>query len=120
VRRADLSESRLSKAEQMACYIAQRYTEPLSVEEISRCVGLHPGYAMTLFQKTFGMTLVGYVTQHRVAHAQRLLATSDKKVLPIAIESGFGSLSRFNEVFRRLCGCTPREHRRKSQLDPRD
>jgi AraC-like DNA-binding protein len=119
-RRVALNEGRLSKAEQMACYIALHYTDPLSVEGISRAVGLHPGYAMTLFRKTFGMTLVEYVTQHRIAHAQRLLATTDKKVLSIAIESGFGSLSRFNDAFRRACGGTPREHRRTYQPSSRD
>ena len=92
----------------------RHYTEPLSVEEVSRSVGLHPGYAMTLFRKTFGMTLVEYVTQHRLTHAQRLLATTDKAVLTVALESGFGSLSRFNDAFKRACGCTP-QHRKECQ-----
>jgi AraC-like DNA-binding protein len=115
-RRGPPNESGLSKAEQMACFIAQHYTGPLPVEEISRSVGLHPGYAMTLFQKTFGMTLVEYVTQHRLTHAQRLLATTGEKILTIALASGFGSLSRFNDAFKRACGCTPRQHRRKYQV----
>ena len=113
--RSLLGEGRLSKAEQMAAHVARHYTEPLSVEEVSRSVGLHPGYAMTLFRKTFGMTLVEYVTQHRLTHAQRLLATTDKAVLTVALESGFGSLSRFNDAFKRACGCTPREHRKECQ-----
>ena len=100
----------------MAGYIAQHYTEPLQVGEISSAVELHPGYAMTLFQKTFGMTLIEYVNQHRTTHAQRLLAASDKKILTIALESGFGSLSRFNEAFKRAAGCTPRQHRKKYQV----
>jgi AraC-like DNA-binding protein len=112
---ATLNEGRLSKAEQMARYVAQHYTASLAVEEISRSVGLHPGYAMTLFQKTFGMTLIEYITQHRLSHAQRLLATTDEKVLSIALDSGFGSLSRFNDAFRRAFGCTPRQHRKNYQ-----
>jgi AraC-like DNA-binding protein len=112
---ATLNEGRLSKAEQMARYIAQHYTNPLAVEEISHSVGLHPGYAMTLFQKTFGMTLIEYITQHRLSHAQRLLATTDEKVLSVALDSGFGSLSRFNDAFRRAFGSTPRQHRKNYQ-----
>jgi AraC-like DNA-binding protein len=115
VRPATLNESRLTKAEQMARHIAQHYTDPLSVEKISRSVGLHPGYAMTLFQKTFGMTLVEYTTQHRLSHAQRLLVTTDEKILTIALESGFGSLSRFNDAFKQAVGCTPRQHRKSHQ-----
>jgi AraC-like DNA-binding protein len=120
VRPASLSEGRLSKAEQMARYIAKHYTDPLSVEEIGRSVGLHPGYSMTLFQKTFGMTLIEYITQHRLSHAQRLLATTNEKVLTIAFESGFGSLSRFNDAFRRAYRCTPRQHRKNHQASSRN
>jgi AraC-like DNA-binding protein len=120
IRPATLNEGRLSKAEQMARYIAQHYTNPLSVEEIGHSVGLHPGYSMTLFQKTFGMTLVECLTQHRLSHAQRLLATTDEKVLTIALESGFGSLSRFNDAFKRAFGCTPRQHRKNHHASSRN
>jgi len=108
-----LGEGGLSKVEQMACLIAQRYTEHLTVTEIGRAVGLHPNYAMGLFQKTFGTTLIDYLTEHRVSHAQRLLATTDEKIISVALSSGFNSISRFNEAFRRACGCTPRQYRRE-------
>jgi len=101
----------LNKVEQMACLIARRYTEPLTVAEISEEVKLHPNYAMNLFKKAFGTTLIDYLTHHRVSHAQRLLATTDEKIVDIAFSSGFNSISRFNEAFRRACGCTPRAYR---------
>lgn len=110
----------LNKVEQMACLVAQRYTEQLTVTEISEAVSLHPNYAMNLFKKTFGTTLIDYLTNHRVSHAQRLLATSDKKVVEIAFSSGFNSLSRFNEAFRRTCGCTPREYRVAHDFDGKE
>jgi AraC-like DNA-binding protein len=111
-----ISETGLSKVEQMAGYIAEHYTQPLTVDEIGASVDLHPNYAMSLFKKTFGVTLVNYVTQHRVSHAQRLLATTDAKVLEIALASGFISTSRFNAAFAAECGCSPREYRREHQL----
>lgn len=116
-RKAVLSDTGLSKVEKMACLIAQRYTEKLSVEDVGRAVGLHPNYAMGLFQKTFGTTLINYLTQHRISHAQRLLATSDMKIVDIAFSSGFSSISRFNDAFRRICGSSPREYRQSHELD---
>lgn len=56
----------LSKAEEIACFIAQNYTRPLTATMIGQAVGLHPNYAMTLFQQTFGTTLTKYLTQHRL------------------------------------------------------
>jgi AraC-like DNA-binding protein len=108
---AVLEQRHLSRAERMACFIAQNYTQPLTAEAIGEHVGLHPNYAMALFQRTFGTTLIKYVTQHRLAHAQRLLVTTKDMVVNIAFGSGFGSLSRFNEAFRQSFGCTPREYR---------
>jgi AraC family transcriptional regulator, melibiose operon regulatory protein len=101
----------LSKAEEIACFIAQNYTQPLSAAIIGHEVGLHPNYAMALFQQTFGTTLTKYLTQHRLSHAQRLLITTTEPIVQIALSSGFGSLSRFNEAFRQLFACTPREYR---------
>jgi AraC family transcriptional regulator, melibiose operon regulatory protein len=108
-----LSAGGLNKVEQMACVIAERYTEPLTVEKIAAAVELHPNYAMSLFKKAFDLTLMDYLGHHRVSHAQRLLATTDRKIVDVALESGFSSISRFNEAFRRSCGVTPREYRKQ-------
>jgi AraC-like DNA-binding protein len=78
---------------------------------VAREVDLHPDYASAIFRKGFGLTPTRFILQHRVSHAQRMLVTSDAKVLEVALEAGFGSLSRFNAAFRQLCGCSPREYR---------
>jgi AraC family transcriptional regulator, melibiose operon regulatory protein len=106
----------LNRAEQMACYIAQHYTEPLTAEKISEAAGLHPNYAMSLFKKTLGITLIDCVTQHRVSHSQRLLATTDEKIIEVALSSGFSSLSRFHDAFKKFCGCAPKEYRRAHRI----
>lgn len=113
---AIVTDNGLNKVEQMACFIAQNYTEQLTVQQIGDVVKLHRNYAMNLFQKTFGTTLINYLTQHRVSHAQRLLATTDLTVAETAFGSGFNSISRFNNAFRRACGCSPREYRRSHRL----
>lgn len=114
--RQAVSATDLSKVEQMASYIARNYTHPLSVDVISKQVKLHPNYAMGLFKDKIGTTLVDYITKQRISHAQRLLATTEMRILDIALASGFVSISRFNEAFRRECGCSPR-HYRKQHLD---
>jgi AraC-like DNA-binding protein len=106
----------LSKAEQMACFIAEHYLEPLNTDDIAAQVHLHPNYAMSLFRRVFALTLTDYIAQHRVAHAQRLLVTTDDQILTIALASGFGSISRFNDVFRQSCGHSPRDYRRLHRL----
>ncbi len=102
----------LSRADQLACYIAKNYRQPLTSDSIAEANGLHPNYAMNLFRKAFGTTMTAFTVQHRLSHAQRLLVTTDDTILHVAIESGFQSLSRFNEAFKEACGCSPRDYRK--------
>ena len=97
--------------ERMAQYIAEHYAEALQVETIARAVGLHPNYAMTLFRRQSGLSLLDYLTRHRISHAQRLLVTTDATIAAVALESGFGSLSAFYTQFQKLCGVSPRAYR---------
>jgi AraC-like DNA-binding protein len=101
------------KAVQMAQFVVQNYPEALSVAIIAETVSLNPNYASSLFKQTFGMTLLAYLTQHRLAHAQRLLATSDRPVLEIAFEAGFGSSSRFYAAFIQATGQSPTQYRKR-------
>jgi AraC-like DNA-binding protein len=111
-------QTNLEKSEAMACFVARNYTSRIQVKDIAECVGLHPDYAATLFRKTFGTTLNVLMTRHRVAHAQRQLVTSDEKIVNIAQDSGFDSLSRFNRAFKQLAGTTPREYRKTLGQSP--
>jgi AraC family transcriptional regulator, melibiose operon regulatory protein len=107
-----LATGGLTHVERMACFIAQHYTERLTTDEISSAAGLHPNYAMSLFRKAMGISMIDCVTQYRVTHAQRLLATKDEKIVDVALNSGFLSVSRFYEAFNKWCGCSPKEYRR--------
>lgn len=99
-------------AESIAKYLAENFTREWSPAEAARTVGLHPNYAMSLFQRDFGMTMVTYVTQLRVAMAQKLLATSAMEILDIAYECGFGSPSRFYAAFKTITQVTPYQYRK--------
>ena len=101
----------LQKIGRMAAYVADHYTEPLRLEQVAREVRLRPDYATTLFKKVSGLSVMDYVTQHRISHAKRLLLTTNDKVLDIALQAGFGSSSRFYEAFAEACRQSPREYR---------
>jgi AraC-like DNA-binding protein len=97
----------------MAGFIAVRFVDPISVADVAACVHLHPSYAMALFKRVLGVSIGGYLTQCRIAEAQRLLITTRIPVGDVAVACGFGSLSRFFEVFRSSCETTPADYRRR-------
>ena len=100
-------------------YINDHFTEPLSVQAIAAKVGLHPNYLMRIFKRGCGITVWEYVLRLRVAHAQRLLTTSQETVTDVALECGFESLSSFYYVFQRLSQWPPGAYRRRASEAPR-
>ncbi len=101
-----------SRVEAIASWLGDHYREELTLAVIGAAVGLHPNYAMSLFRSSCGMTIWKYLTRLRLAHAQRLLATTDRTALAIALDSGFGSLGRFYAAFSGEFGVPPGEFRR--------
>ena len=56
-----------------------------------------------------------YINHHRVEAAKILLADEGRKahkIASIAYDAGFNSISTFNEVFKKISGCTPSQFRR--------
>ncbi|MDB6170113.1 MAG: hypothetical protein JWM88_2977 [Verrucomicrobia bacterium] len=100
-------------------YIAQHYRDPISVQAIATHAGLHPKYLMRMFKKLCGLSVWEYLTRLRVSHAQRLLITSDMKVLDVAMESGFSSVAPFYAAFAaHTRGVRPLAYRRQHQFAP--
>lgn len=99
-------------AARMAQFIAERFREPLTAERIASVIPLHPHYAMALFKEVLGTTLNTYITQCRVADAQRLLITTDRPVAEISTAVGFGSLSSFYSCFTDACDTSPGNYRK--------
>lgn len=100
-------------AERTAAFLTCHYQEPLTVDRIAEALRLHPKYLLQSFKNATGLTLWNYLTRLRLAHAQRLLLTTDLTVLEIALESGFGSSSSFYRRFQQLNKESPQVFRRK-------
>jgi AraC-like DNA-binding protein len=100
-------------------FIAQHYREPLSVQAIAQEAKLHPKYLMRIFKKQSGAGIWEYLTRLRVSHAQRLLITTELKVLDVAMESGFSSMAPFYAAFAaHTRGLRPLDYRRQHRPHP--
>jgi len=106
---------RLDYVDDMLRFVADHYHEPISVADVAGAAALKPGHAMRLFRSAVGQTIVGYVNEHRISHAQRMLVTTDATVLEILLETGFGSATQFYTLFKRRCGCPPNEYRARAR-----
>jgi AraC-like DNA-binding protein len=110
---AERSSTNLRRAAEMATFIAEHATTDLRVRDVAEVVHLHPNRASAIFREVFGTTITGYVGQHRVAEAQRLLVTTELGSAAVAELAGFQSLSSFHETFTAVCGASPARWRRR-------
>ena len=75
-----------------------------------RCTSRH---LSRIFCKLVGMSFTDKRAELRLGKAQELLATSNSKVVQVALDSGYNSLSQFNLMFTRHYGISPGKWRRK-------
>jgi AraC-like DNA-binding protein len=85
-----------------------------SVHELATAVGVSSKTLTRLFQAELGASPGTWRTQRRLEEACRLLRDTNLRILDVAYESGFGSLSRFMEAFRLHFGLSPSEYRKRS------
>lgn len=88
-----------------------RFASLLKTRDIAGAARIHPNYGMNLFKREFGMILGEFLARTRLYHAQRPLATTNRKVLDIAFSCGFGSPSRLHAAFKAPCGHSPASYR---------
>ncbi|MCP4382598.1 MAG: helix-turn-helix domain-containing protein [Hyphomicrobiales bacterium] len=111
----DVGAAKMGTVEEMLRFIADNYASPLGVAEMAAHVKLSESYAMTLFRGVTGISIKEHITRTRLSHAQMLLSKTDDKILAIAMDSGFGSLSAFYESFQARTGQTPGAFRRRTR-----
>ncbi len=95
----------------MAAHLMERFHERVTAADAAAAVHLNTEYAMTLFRRTWGMTVGEFLARRRVAEAQRLLATTELSTATIAHAAGFGSVSSFYAQFGKLSGTSPGDYR---------
>ena len=95
---------------------ADRYPEQnLTLQQIAKACYFNEKYAGRLFCKQTGMTFHEYLNDVRLKKAEKLLRETDRKVLQIAMDSGFGQVSYFNRVFAQKHGESPSAWRKREE-----
>jgi len=92
-------------------YIEDQLSEPgLSVEELSRHVGMSRGSLYYKVLEITGQTPVEYIRNVKLDKAAQLLEISDYNVAQIAYTTGFGTPSYFSRIFKTRFGMLPSEY----------
>ncbi|MBO6725068.1 MAG: helix-turn-helix domain-containing protein [Rhizobiaceae bacterium] len=109
--RINLGGNMVQHFEKMLRYIAQNFADPITLGDVAKAANVSQNYANTVFKKVLGTTVKAHVTQVRTCRARMLLRGTDEKVISIAYDCGFRSLSSFYDAFQLYVGISPAEYR---------
>jgi len=108
------ADFRMEKLKTALKYIQDNYSQKFSSYDISEKLGMSEGHFCRIFRQYFKRTPVEYLNYYRISQAAKLLEETEHKVLEIAMETGFDSLSYFIGTFRRFIGVTPSKYRKQA------
>lgn len=93
--------------------INTNYLTLKNADELGKLMNLNTKYLMQMFKKHTNMNLWDYILHLRISHAQRLLITSNDKIIDICFASGFQSNSSFYYIFEKFNhGTSPAKYRK--------
>ena len=84
----------------------------LSLDTVSKHLGVSAGYLCTVFKKETGKTVSEYIREKRIKYASHLLSTTGLQVQTIALHCGIMDVQYFSKTFKKQVGMTPNEYRK--------
>jgi AraC-like DNA-binding protein len=89
-------------------YLEENFYRPLKIEELADLANMSYRSYTAQFKRRKGKTVTQYLAERRVDYAKRLMLETDD-ILFASAEAGFGDLTHFYRVFKKLTGLTPKQ-----------
>lgn len=105
------SDKSISLVEQAKDYIQKNYHRDISLDEVSRQIGITPYYFSKIFKEDMGEGFVEYLTGIRIEKAKELLSDSEYSVKEICAMVGYADPNYFSRSFKKKVGVTPTEYK---------
>ncbi len=104
-----LEDERIKKM--MTC-ASDNYDKKLTAARLAQEIHVSERECYRLFRSILGITPGEFILSLRLQKAQELLRSTDKSILEIALEAGFGTSSYFCKVFHAYHHITPNQYRK--------
>jgi AraC family transcriptional regulator, regulatory protein of adaptative response / DNA-3-methyladenine glycosylase II len=97
--------------------IGEGALESASLDQFAERLGIGARHLRRLFERHLGASPLAVAQSHRILFAKKLINETALPMTGIALAAGFGSIRRFNDVFKKTYGRTPSMLRRTSRVD---
>lgn len=98
--------------EKSILYLKNNYARDIKLTDLSMMSFFSKNYFCKVFKECTGLTVFEYAQNIRIEEACKLLKSTDKKIVEIAMTVGYKDIKFFNEVFKRYMNTTPSDYRK--------
>jgi AraC family transcriptional regulator, transcriptional activator of the genes for pyochelin and ferripyochelin receptors len=105
-----LDAQELKKIKEAREIIIDRMMDPPSLKSLARLVGTNEFKLKVGFKSVFSNTVYGYLSDHRMEQARKLLTVDNSRIKEVAIQVGYSNPSHFIAAYKRKYGITPKQH----------
>lgn len=109
----NLSDKNL--AHEVKKHINQNFSSKVTIEFLCKQFFCSKSTLMNSFKKCYHQTVMEYLTQVRLDHAQSMLINTQKTIRVIAQECGFPDQNYFSKVFLKSSGISPSSYRQQAR-----
>ena len=90
--------------------ILTKMSEPPTLSELSEEIGLNIKKLKEGFKEIYGDTVYGYLLDHKMEEARRMLSSKSYNVNEVGLKVGYSTSSHFIAAFKKKYGTTPKKY----------
>ncbi len=98
-----------------ADYIENHYHEDITIEDISRHLGLNRCYFSKLFKKMTGKSPQEFLITYRIHKSCEYLRSTNMSIADIALHVGYPNQFHFTRAFKNIMNMPPNQWRKRNQ-----
>lgn len=102
-----------SLSHQVLHYISEHFTEPLSLENTSRALGISRIHLSHIFSQQLKINFRQYINTLRINHACTLLQNAAYSISEVSYMCGYDNPRTFHRAFLSICQTTPNKYRNR-------
>ncbi|GAA0068645.1 AraC family transcriptional regulator [Clostridium sardiniense] len=111
------NQQKILQFKKVLSIIENEYSNPISLEDLSRAAGMTPKYFCRFFHEMTNKTPIEYLNYYRIESASEQLITTDLPVTEIAFNCGFNDVSYFIKTFKKYKNVTPKQYLKAYSLN---
>ncbi len=107
-------EDSVKRVKKAKTILIEEFTNPPSLFELARQVGLNEFKLKTGFKEVYGNTVFGFVLDYKLETARGMLDSQQYKINEIAFHMGYSNPSHFISAFKKKYGITPKQYTKQN------